>query len=144
MLSAYPAPRMSKSNPQKLPVRSPASWLSRALQACSLTLVLTMACSPSANGQANVNGKWQTLPATMPINPVHVSLLHNGKILVVSGSGNVAANTNFQAGVWDPATNTIATQPLGWDMFCNSMVALPDGRIMIFGGNFRYDPFRGW
>jgi len=80
----------------------------------------------------------------MPINPVHVSLLHNGKILVVSGSGNVAANTNFQAGVWDPATNTIATQPLGWDMFCNSMVALPDGRIMVFGGNLRYDPFRGW
>jgi len=29
-------------------------------------------------------------------------------------------------------------------MFCNGMVALPDGRIMIFGGNLQYDPFHGW
>src|SRR4029077_15173835 len=141
MLSAYPAPRMSESNPQKLPVRSPANWLSRALPACSLTLVLTMACSPSANGQANVNGKWQTLPTTMPINPVHVSLLHNGKILVVSGSGNLPSNLNFQAAVWDPASNTVTPQPFGWDMFCNGMAALPDGRILIAGGNLQYDPF---
>jgi hypothetical protein len=80
----------------------------------------------------------------MPINPVHVSLLHNGKILVVSGSGNLPGNANFQAGVWDPGTNTITTQPVGWDMFCNGMVALPDGRIMVFGGNLQYDPFHGW
>src|ERR1700682_5154826 len=49
--------------------------------------------------QANVKGSWQTLPNLMPINPVHAALLHNGKVLVVSGSGNVAANTHFQAGI---------------------------------------------
>src|SRR5947209_10172246 len=72
-----------------------------------------------AFAQADVTGQWSTVQGTMPINPVHVALLHTGKILVVSGSGNVANNFNYQAGLWDPATNTITTQPVSWDMFCN-------------------------
>ena len=96
-----------------------------------------------ALAQADVIGQWSTVPATMPINPVHVALLHTGKILVVSGSGNVSSNSNYQAGVWDPATNTITTQPLAWDMFCNAMVVLPDGRPLIAGGTLQYDPFFG-
>src|SRR5438128_3757373 len=34
------------------------------------------------------NGVWSTLPNAMPINPVHAALLHTGKVLIVSGSGN--------------------------------------------------------
>ncbi|HVI79261.1 MAG TPA: hypothetical protein VM715_14090, partial [Candidatus Acidoferrum sp.] len=93
--------------------------------------------------QANVTGNWSTLPYTMPINPVHVALLHNGKVLVVSGSGNVAGNTNYQAALWDPQAGTITTQPVAWDMFCNGMVVLPDGRPLINGGTLQYDPFHG-
>jgi hypothetical protein len=93
--------------------------------------------------QANVQGQWTTLPTAMPINPVHVALMHNGKVLVVSGSGNVAGNTNYQAAVWDPVTDTVSTQPLSWDMFCNAMVVLPDGRPFIAGGTLQYDPFFG-
>jgi galactose oxidase-like protein/PKD domain-containing protein len=93
--------------------------------------------------QANVQGQWQTLPNLMPINPVHAALLHNGKVLVVSGSGNLPSNTNFQAGVFDPQTGTVSTQPVGWDMFCNGMVVLPDGRAFINGGTLQYDPFHG-
>ena len=96
-----------------------------------------------AGAQANVQGQWQTLPNPMPINPVHAALLHNGKVLVVSGSGNLPSNTNFQAGVFDPQTNTVTTQPVGWDMFCNGMVVLPDGRALINGGTLQYDPFHG-
>ena len=40
----------------------------------------------------HVNGRWDTLPFMMPINPVHVALMHNGKVLVISGSGNDPAN----------------------------------------------------
>jgi len=79
----------------------------------------------------------------MPINPVHLALLRNGKVLVVSGSGNVATETNFRAGLWDPQTGKITTQLLGWDMFCNGMVTLPDGRVFVNGGNLQYDPFHG-
>src|SRR5882762_6604594 len=98
---------------------------------------------PKAMGQANVTGQWQTLSNVMPINPVHVALMRNGKVLVVSGSGNVALNTNFQAGVFDPATGTTTTQPITWDMFCNGMVVLPDGRVFINSGTLQYDPFKG-
>ena len=45
------------------------------------------AVAPGAWGQADVQGQWSTLSYTMPINPIHVALLHNGKILVVTGSG---------------------------------------------------------
>ena len=79
----------------------------------------------------------------MPINPVHVALLYNGKVLIVSGSGNVAGNTNFQAALWDPQTGTITTQPVAWDMFCNGMIVLPDGRPFVMGGTLQYDPFHG-
>jgi PKD repeat protein len=96
--------------------------------------------------QAGTVGKWTTLGYTMPINPVHIALLNNGKVLVVSGSGNVATETNFRAAVWDPqapASTAVQVQPVGWDMFCNGMVTLPDGRVLISGGNLRYDPFYG-
>jgi hypothetical protein len=79
----------------------------------------------------------------MPINPVHVALLYNGKVLIVSGSGNVAGNTSFRAALWDPQADTITTQPVAWDMFCNGMVVLPDGRPFVMGGTLQYDPFHG-
>ena len=61
----------------------------------------------------------------------------------MSGSGNMATATPFRAAVWDPQTDTFAVQPLTWDMFCNGMAMLPDGRVLINGGNLQYDPFHG-
>jgi hypothetical protein len=79
----------------------------------------------------------------MPINPVHIALTNDGNVLIVAGSGNDANETNYQAAVWDPVAGTIATQPVAWDMFCNGMSVLPDGRVFINGGNLQYDPFFG-
>ncbi|HEX4962135.1 MAG TPA: galactose oxidase-like domain-containing protein [Thermoanaerobaculia bacterium] len=90
-----------------------------------------------------LNGRWATLPFHMPINPVHVALMHTGKVLVVSGSGNDPDNQNFQAAVWNPKDHTIRTFKLAWDMFCNGMVVAPDGRPLVLGGTLRYDPFKG-
>ena len=76
-------------------------------------LLLTLALlAPAALAQSSGQGGWQTLPYPMPINPVHVALLHSGKVLIVSGSGNVAGNTNFRAALWDPQAGTITTQPV--------------------------------
>jgi hypothetical protein len=98
---------------------------------------------PFAQGQAQTVGQWSTLPYTMPINPVHAALLHTGKVLIVSGSGNFPSNTSYTAALWDPQTGSIVVQNVGWDMFCNGMVILPDGRPFIVGGTQAYDPFYG-
>lgn len=122
---------------------TPASrrlFLALTLLMCSLSPVFL---APPALGQANVQGQWQTLVTLAPINPVHMSLMHNGKILVVSGSGNDKTVTFFQAGVFDPVADTMTTQPLTWDMFCSGMVVLPDGRPFIVGGTINYSPFQG-
>ena len=89
-------------------------------------------------------GQWTTLPYLMPINPVHPTLLNNGRVLIVAGSGNVAAETNFRSTIWDPQAGTFSTRSHAWDMFCNGAVVLPDGRVLINGGNQQYDPFRGY
>ena len=46
--------------------------------------------APRLRAQVNLVGEWKTLGRLMPINPVHAALMHNGKVLIVSGSGNVA------------------------------------------------------
>jgi hypothetical protein len=89
------------------------------------------------------NGRWNTLPLNMPINPVHAALMHTGKVLIIAGSGNDPGNRRFQAAVWDLGAGTIRTFNISWDMFCNGMVILPNGRPFVLGGNLRYDPFFG-
>src|SRR5262245_41731882 len=115
----------------------------RKWSAAALVALVVIAWSVAPRAQAGLQGTWTTLPNTMPINPVHMALMNNGKVLIVAGSGNVAAETNFQAAVWDPASGSIVTQPVAWDMFCNGMVTLPDGRVFVNGGNLQYDPFHG-
>ena len=38
---------------------------------------------------------------------------------------------------------TISVKTSEWDMFCNGMRFLPDGRAFIVGGTLQYDPFFG-
>src|SRR6185312_2612204 len=119
--------------------RASLSWLRIVISLLLVLFIFPLALM----AQANLQGQWTKLPNLMPINPVHVSLLRTGKVLVVSGSGNVAGNLDWEAGVWDPQTGTTTTQTLSWDMFCNGMVVLPDGRVFINSGTLQYDPFHG-
>src|SRR5262249_14698113 len=115
----------------------------RTLQIVLLPVAL-VACAPILMAQPNVQGQWSTQSVLLPINPVHVALLSNGKILVVAGSGNCppgqsgcpsgapyGPSNNSGALVYDPVAGTLTQFNVSWDMFCNSMVALPDGRILI-------------
>src|SRR5579864_716695 len=120
-----------------------------------LSLVLAI-CATITMAQPNLQGQWSTLPYLMPINPVHVALLSNGKVLVVAGSGNCppslagcpsgppyGPSNNSGALLWDPNAGTISQFSLSWDMFCNGMVLLQDGRALIDSGTIQYDPFYG-
>ena len=118
-------------------------------------LLLTI-FAPQGTAQANVTGQWSTLSYVMPINPIHVALLNNGKVLVVAGSGNCppsqqgcpsgppyGPSNNSGALLWDPVAGTITQFSVTWDMFCNAMAALEDGTVLIDGGTIQYDPFYG-
>ena len=123
--------------------RSSPSAVLRVVKICISALLVIAVWQVPAMAQANVQGQWKTLPTQAPINPIHVSLMHNGKVLIVSGSGNLPSDTTYLAAVWDPATDTVTTQPVPFDMFCNGMVVLPDGRPFIMSGTLQYDPFEG-
>jgi Galactose oxidase-like, Early set domain/PKD domain len=125
-----------------LPIRTSLHSLLCAAVFVAILAVLSLIRIPSATAQA-LQGQWRTLPNPMPINPVHAALLHNGKVLIVAGSGNLASEMNWRAAIFDPATGTVTTQPVTWDMFCNGMVILADGRALINGGTLKYDPFHG-
>lgn len=98
---------------------------------------------PQPAGSAVTDGQWTTLPYTMPINPIHCALMHNGKVLVVAGSENTLAEHQagqYYAAVWDTQAGTFAVQSLLWDVFCNGMAELPDGRFLVVGGSSELAP----
>jgi hypothetical protein len=115
---------------------------------CALGLASQM---PAAE-QPQVTGKWTTLPYTMPINPIHVGLLHTGKVLIVAGSENNPSTHKLdqsKAALWELGDGDITkgkitrTKDLAWDVFCNGWASFPDGRCLVIGGTVQYDPFYG-
>lgn len=120
----------------------------------SLWLVVVLGLlAPRVMAQADVQGQWSTASYQLPINPIHVALLHNGKVLIVAGSGNCIPSqagcpsgppygpaNNSGAALLDPVTTTITQFTVAWDMFCNGMIVLPDGRAFINGGTSTYTP----
>jgi hypothetical protein len=102
---------------------------------------------PVHTSTGHPTGVWSTLPGAMPINPIHAVLLHTGKILIVSGSGNCPptlagcpSGPQYPQGaaLMDLSSNKITTMPIAWDMFCNGMSIMQDGRVLINGGTKGY------
>jgi hypothetical protein len=134
----------------KVPHKPPISAFGRI--AVALLLLYAPAQNGRAQAQANQIGTWTTLSYGMDkINPIHVVPLHNGKVLIVAGSENVPDEHNVtkinKAAVWDTTNvenGSIRLLPnLAWDVFCNGMAVLPDGRPVVVGGTEQYDPFYG-
>jgi hypothetical protein len=89
-------------------------------------------------------GLWVKLsiPAKFRINGVHSTLLHNGDVLIMAGSGNNQAFFNagtFRTLLLDPRTMQEKFIPTPWDLFCAGHIELPDGNILVAGGTARYE-----
>lgn len=89
-------------------------------------------------------GLWVKLdiPAKFRVNGIHSTLLHNGDVLIMAGSGNNQAF--FDAGTFktlllNPVTMQERLIPTPWDLFCAGHVELPDGNILVAGGTARYE-----
>ena len=90
---------------------------------------------------AELAGQWDVLETELPIRAIHTTLLHDGRLLLIAGSGNdgnqFAAGT-FRAVVWDPDTNAFTEIPVPYDMFCAGHVTLPDGKVLLAGGTMAF------
>jgi hypothetical protein len=98
------------------------------------------ATPPPATGPST-EGQWTVLDYKMPIRAVHSTLLKNGKVLLIAGSGNSVdafQSGTFKASIWDPVTGVFNTLSVPKDMFCAGHVTLADGRVLIQGGTKSY------
>ena len=92
---------------------------------------------PPGTDPRATTGEWQIAAVSLPNRGIHQTLLRDGRVLVIAGSGNDEGL--FQAGeftthVWNPTTGTMVQVPTPEDMFCAGHVTLPDGRILVQGG----------
>lgn len=86
-------------------------------------------------------GRWTVLPTELPIRAIHSTLLRDGRVLLIAGSGNDAAQFaagTFRAVIWDPVDNSFDELPTPNDMFCSGHLVLPDGRVLVAGGTQSY------
>jgi len=95
---------------------------------------------PAGSTEATL-GKWTVSAQDMPLRALHATLLTDGRVLLVAGSGNDPARLtgkDLRTSVWDPRTNTFTDVPTPADLFCMGHVTLPDGRILVAGGTSNY------
>ena len=117
-------------------------------------------------------GLWEPVKYQFRHLPVHLALLHTGKVLAFGGSGNDGTHLHspYPAEVFEPDTmeetgesgrlekNNLNTLEKGetssgkqdarvyeiptevdGDIFCSGHAFLPDGRLIIAGGTYKYD-----
>ena len=89
-------------------------------------------------------GLWVKLniPSQYRINAVHSTVLYNGDVLIMAGSGNdqdVFDAGKFKTLLFNPATMKMQLIYTPTDVFCAGHIELPDGNVLIAGGTLRYE-----
>ncbi|MFP3988276.1 galactose oxidase-like domain-containing protein [Streptomyces sp. E11-3] len=98
---------------------------------------------PDCTGTAEecANGKWEVLPTQNPVRSMHSVVLHNGKVLLIAGSGNDPERFErgeFETTLYNPEDGTYKDIHTPKDMFCAGHVQLSDGRVLVMSGTSGY------
>jgi hypothetical protein len=85
-------------------------------------------------------GSWSSGKNTTTV-AIHASVLPNGKIFYMAGSGYHAERQSgpYEARLLDPNTGTESNISMSEDLFCVGQAPLPNGNILLAGGTLRYD-----
>ena len=90
-------------------------------------------------------GQWEPIKYRFEELPVHMALLHTGKVLAFGGSGNEPRDLRdpHPAEIFDPKTRKVypIPQDLAGDIFCAGHSFLADGRLLVAGGTWTYPGF---
>ncbi len=94
---------------------------------------------------ANQIGRWAA-PFNLPSLAIHQVMLPTGKVLMFAYPDSLHVNNYATAYLWDPATGTTkeVDPPINpatgqpYNIWCSGMTTLPDGRVVVAGGNLEY------
>ncbi|WP_344166945.1 galactose oxidase early set domain-containing protein [Pilimelia columellifera] len=95
-------------------------------------------CAP---GERCPSGAWEVMPYQSPVRGIHAAVLRTGKVLLIAGSGNDPgefAKGQFSTTLYDPEAGSFTPVPTPDDLFCGGHAQLPDGRLLVLGGNASY------
>ncbi len=100
-------------------------------------VVLNISAVPQA--QYSTLGNWGAVIPWSPHIPVSASLLPDGRVLTFASNQRTTFPDGPQftyAAAWDPTTGQFTEINNGrHDMFCGGLAMLPDGRLLVNGGN---------
>jgi FtsP/CotA-like multicopper oxidase with cupredoxin domain len=101
----------------------------------------------SVLADAAARGVWELLPCDSITLAVHFALLHTGKVLIFSGSGNYPprhVSHTYGSVLWDYDGGVFTTPPISYDVFCCGQATLANGDVLAAGGTQNYDsPWEG-
>ena len=137
---------------ESLEVRAGSGSMNRGIRnwravtpALALVIALALDAPGLVRAQPQVNGQWVTVldpsgsgDLLMPINPVHAGLFEPVRSWSSPGpeTSPERPSTKRQCGSRPPGN--VVVQDILWDLFCNGMSFLPDGRAFITGGSKPY------
>ena len=109
----------------------------------------------SDNNDPIIHGYWELVKSRFSYLPVHIALLHTGQVLAFGGSGNDPdyLDDPFPAEIFEPGdiekdnngrVYSISNDGIEGDLFCAGHTFLPDGRLFVNGGTYKYDGTYIW
>lgn len=108
-----------------------------SLKTTNYSMVKHEVADPPPTGAPALVGSWEVLSTDLPIRAIHSTLLNDGRLLLIAGSGNSGESFDagtFRAVLWSPDTGAFNEVAVPYDMFCAGHVTLPDGKVLLAGG----------